>query len=292
MENQTPIDPQIPTSNGATMPMVTPPQTKNIIPVILLVVVGLVIGAVILSITLKPNNNDDEEKQKVTNKETEFSQKYQIELVSGNGTNVGDELKIKDEHFYVISNDGTTAVLFAKYNLEVGSDCILNGPPACTEIEKPSGIQNNNALGYDAAASYDANRYGVVPFSSTNYWFEDYSIGGYTIYVYDDNASIKTYVDKYEAYLEDLGLKVNESRLIKNEELAALGCNIDDFDCAVSSYNWVYSTSYWLGSVNIIGDSFVWAVESDGSVGYFNNPTLNTHYGVRPVIIISSSSIK
>lgn len=42
--------------------------------------------------------------------------------VSGDGTNIGDEIACGTEHFYVISNDGENIRMMAKYNLYVGND--------------------------------------------------------------------------------------------------------------------------------------------------------------------------
>jgi hypothetical protein len=213
-----------------------------------------------------------------------------VELVSGDGTQVGDELKIGEEHFYVVSNDGTNAVLFAKYNLEVGK--IYTKEPTyftLVDIESPSGLQNEKALGY---VNVDAEYYGVVPFSSSSYWHSgniksEYGTS-YPVYVYDDNASIKAYVDNYADYLEELGISIKEARLIKREELLGIGCNTEMGQSCKSAPCWVYSTTYWtgiatssssIGRVNSIGD---WS-------SYLYN--IDTGAGVRPVIVISSSEI-
>lgn len=215
-----------------------------------------------------------------------------ISIVSGDGNKVGDELKIGEEHFYVVSNDGTEAVLLAKYNLEVGSNCIYNSGYQCTSIENPSGLQSEKALGFTSSGYNTTGNYGVLPFSSTNYWYSsglksEYGTS-YPAYVYDDNSSIKTHVDNYKTYLEELGLTVEEARLIKYEELVGLGCSGDDFTCTTSQYDWVYSTTYWSSSA--YNHNFVRSVSSNGDFDY------RYYYsdfacGVRPVIVISSSAI-
>ena len=94
-----------------------------------------------------------------------------ISIVSGDGTKVGDELKIGEEHFYVVSNNGKNAVLLAKYNLEVGKRHTLeSGSWVFVDIENPSGLQNDKALG---CVSGGTEYYAVVPFSSTNYWYNN-----------------------------------------------------------------------------------------------------------------------
>ena len=213
-----------------------------------------------------------------------------IEVLSGDGTKAGDELRIGKEHFYVISNDGTNITLLAKYNLEVGKRYTKeSGSWALADIENPSGLQNDKALGW---VSGGTEYYAVIPFSSTDYWYNnglksEYGTS-YPAYVYDDNASIKTYVDNYAEYLEELGLTIEEARLIKQEELVGLGCDVGNRTCTTSQYDWVYATSYWSGSA--FDFSGVWRVSSDGrfaGCGY----DYDSICGVRPVIVISSSEI-
>ena len=215
-----------------------------------------------------------------------------IEVLSGDGTKAGDELRIGKEHFYVISNDGTNITLLAKYNLEVGSNCVYNGDYTCTEIENPTGLQSEKALGYTSSGYNTNGNYGVVPFSSTIYWYSsglksEYGTS-YPAYVYDDNASIKNYVDNYAEYLEELGLTIEEARLIKQEELVGLGCKAGNLTCTTSQYDWVYATSYWSGSARANRD--VWRVLSNGGFvsDFYSSSSAS---GVRPVIVISSSEI-
>ena len=214
-----------------------------------------------------------------------------IEVLSGDGTKAGDELRIGKEHFYVISNDGTNITLLAKYNLEVGKRYTKeSGSWALADIENPSGLQNDKALGW---VSGGTEYYAVLPFSSTDYWYNnglksEYGTS-YPAYVYDDNASIKTYVDNYAEYLEELGLTIEEARLIKQEELVGLGCDVGNRTCTTSQYDWVYATSYWSGSA--YDNSRVWVVYSDGNFGGSNSYNFATFNGVRPVIVISSSEI-
>lgn len=223
-----------------------------------------------------------------------ISAKYEtpspISIVSGDGTNVGDELAVGEEHFYVVSNDGTNAVLMAKYNLEVGKRYTKeSGSWQLIEIDNASGLQNEKALGWIGGAT---EYYGVVPFSSTNYWYSsglksEYGTS-YPAYVYDDNASIKTYVDNYAEYLEELGLTIEEARLIKQEELVGLGCDASNWTCTTSQYDWVYATTYWSGSADI--SNTVWSVISYGLFVDYDYDNGNSN-GVRPVIVISSSEI-
>jgi hypothetical protein len=235
-----------------------------------------------ISITLEMNWVEADGTEKIVDQET-------LELVSGDGTHVGDELKIGNEHFYVVSNDGVDVVLLAKYNLEVGNKFIDEfGMWMEAEIENPSGLQNENMLGYVSGLT---EYYGVVPFSSTNYWYgnglkSEYG-QSYPAYVYDDNASIKVYVDDYAEYLGGLGLTIKEARLIKQEELIELGCSVENHKCNEAP-SWIYNISYWSGTAS--DEDTVFVVDYYGYIagkfyGDYNEA------GVRPVIVILSSEI-
>ena len=213
-----------------------------------------------------------------------------VSIVSGDGTKVGDEIKIGEEHFYVISNDGTNVSLLAKYNLEVGKRYTKEfGSWQLVEIDNASGLQNEKALGFVSGAT---EYYGVLPFSSTNYWYSnglksEYGTS-YPAYVYDDNASIKTYVENYAVYLEGLGLTIEEARLIKQEELVGLGCDASKITCTTSQYDWVYTTTYWSGSAD--NNYGLLRVISSGTF-FNNNYNYDLNNGVRPVIVIPASEI-
>ncbi len=43
-------------------------------------------------------------------------------VISGTGSNIGDEIACGTEHFYVLDNDGSNIKMLAKYNLYVGAD--------------------------------------------------------------------------------------------------------------------------------------------------------------------------
>ena len=202
---------------------------------------------------------------------------YQI--ISGDLNTVGSVIKIADEEFYVVGNEDDSHVkLLSKYNLNVGN----NMEP------ETEGIQNSYAIGYYNESSSFVN-YGysaTIPFSSTNYWYDGSNLiptygTSYPAYIYDDNASIKTYVDNYVYYLETQGVRVT-GRLIKQEELISLGCDVSNQSCS-SAPTWVYQTSFWSGSA--VNDSYVSVVETTGE--FINlRCSVNRVIGVRPLIIL------
>ena len=199
---------------------------------------------------------------------------------------VGDPVKIGNEEFYVVSNDGTDLVLLAHYNLNVGSN-----PKG-----EATGLQDPDVVGYKSGKT----TYGNMAFSSTKYWNDNgslksdypgsfcstYTAGTNCAYVYDSNSNLKTYVDAYKTALEGMGVTIKDARLMKVEEAYALGCGNGAWSCKNSPANapsWVYETSYWLGSA--YNTSTLWLIISDGGFAYSNSSS-DYHYGVRPVIVI------
>ncbi len=172
-----------------------------------------------------------------------------IKVVSGDGTKTSDEVCIGKECFYVMSSDENSVTMLAKMNI--------------TTDTTPK--QSSSAP--------------TVAFSSSGYW------GSVTenTYVYDSNSIIYNYVENYKAYLENQGVEIEDVRLIKMEELNALGCS--DTSCK-SAPSWVYRTSYWSGETLGGTSESVKLVNHMGNIVWtmcYNDAA----FGVRPVIIIS-----
>ena len=138
-----------------------------------------------------------------------------VRVVSGDGTQVGDEVCIDTECFYVISSTDDDVTMFAKYNLYVGY--ILDFNWNTSIIENSLGIQNEIARGWISDFSDSKPIIGIKPFSSTNYWSS--SVTEYPAYVYNENSYLYEYVENYKDYLEGLGIIIQEVRLISQEEL-------------------------------------------------------------------------
>ena len=207
-------------------------------------------------------------------------------IISGDLETVGSEVAIGDEHFYIISSDKDSVTMLAKYNLEVGNVCTSS--TSCTPIENPLGLQNSTMIGYPTNGSYP--RYGTTAFSSTNYWYDGSALKSeygtsYPAYVYDSNSTLYNYVESYRTYLESQGAEIEEARLIKYEELTALGCSSSSMSCS-SAPSWVYATTYWSGAVS--GVIHVWMVGSTGSFKRDFHYTDDYVLGVRPVIVLKS----
>ena len=202
-----------------------------------------------------------------------------VTVVSGDGTQVGNEVCIKNECFYVISSTDSTVTMLSKYNLYVGGE-YNSGWTAYGD--EATGIQDSTMLGY---VSGQTIRKGTTKFSNTNYWSS--TVSSYPTYVYDSNSTLYSYVENYKTYLSTLGVTPTEARLITKEELEGLGCIVSSGSCS-GAPSWVYSTTYWSGSAN--SSNFVWLVSGNGSFGN-NFFSIDCNYGCRPVITISRSLI-
>ena len=218
------------------------------------------------TITIENISNDIEIKKK----------ELVAKLVSGEIDEVGSEVCIGEECFYVIYSDETTVTMLAKYNLYVGGEYNSSWTAYGNEA---TGKQDSTMLGYVSGQSI---RNGTTAFSSPTLKGSNYS---------DYSGSIvEGYVNNYKTILEeDYGVDVVEARLITKDELTSdeIGCSDTNYTCKRSAYPWIYSTSYWSGSA--FNASNVWIVFSNGDfydIDYSNGRS----FGVRPVIIISKSN--
>ena len=186
-------------------------------------------------------------------KDIEVKFKEQVaKLKKGSINEIGSEVCIEEECFYIISNNGSTITMLSKMNITLD-----NNP-----------VQSTTA--------------GKTAFSSTNYW----SSTTYPVYVYNSNSNLYNYVENYKNYLEGLGVELNDSRLITIEELESIGCSSSTYTCSKEK-SWVYETDYWSGSAK--SSTNLWRVYSGNSLHY--NSYTNDYYGIRPVIEIDVSEI-
>ena len=197
-----------------------------------------------------------------------------VKVVSGSGTNTGDEVCFASECFYVISSDENTITMLSKYNLYVGG---YFQSSTWTEYGvEATGLQEENMKGYAVGQTV---RKGTLAFSNVD---STYS-----------GSIVEGYVNNYKnTIIEEFGLNIIDARLITIEELSSnkIGCVKDDGTCETSDFEWIYSTSYWTGSV--YSPTSLWTVYSDGDL--FADSRYNHAYsfGVRPVIVIKKSDIE
>ena len=153
-----------------------------------------------------------------------------VKVISGDGTQVGNEVCIGEECFYVISSDTDSVTMLSKMNI--------------TLEDNP--IQSSSA--------------GTKVFSSSTQKGTNYS---------DYNGSISEgYVNNYNSYLIKQGVTPIEARLITKDELTSedIGCSKDDNSCS-NAPSWINSTFYWTGSAN--GTNHVWCIYNDSITSFF-----------------------
>ncbi|MBR1385908.1 MAG: leucine-rich repeat protein [Bacilli bacterium] len=202
----------------------------------------------------------------------------------------GDIIKIDKEEFYVIDNDRTNdkIKMISVYNLKVGDiyDSEGNKIGSYTNNDDGYGRQSSEANGRVRDANANVN--GVVTFSDINYWNEkvgeglEYE-GEYCTYtgdtncanVYDSNSNLYQYIESYRNYLTNLGVEIDEARLMTLEEKT-------NFNSLVGTSSYLNQTSFWLATPT--SSTGIWAV---GFSGIFDGESSydSISCGVRPLII-------
>lgn len=196
-------------------------------------------------------------------------------VVSGSGTNIGDEINCASENFYVYKVDGEVIKMLSKYNLQVGNSTNSFYPPSSeTYLQSP-----------DTKICFDSPR-------STHKAAVKFSTGS-TVY---SGSIAENYVGKYKDKLLSLGVPVLDATLITKDEVTQLGCTTSEASgCSSSNYPFVYSTSYWTKSVSTYDSTTVYQVSnkssSIGGVIYTASANSDSSSGIRPVIVINKSSI-
>ena len=208
-----------------------------------------------------------------------------VNVVSGTGYNVGDEVCIDTECFYVISSNDDTVTMFSKYNLMVGSKMLkVDGNVKVVNLDSVTGIQDSTARGWIIDFSETNPIIGMNVFSLDSYWSSTTST--YPAYVYNENSVLFKYVENYKNYLISLGVNLIDARLISYDELLSLGCDDTSKNC-VQAPSWVYYTSFWMGTA--FASDYVGLLNSNGGFSSFNY--IDSSSGVRPVIVIPKGSL-
>lgn len=178
---------------------------------------------------------------------------------------VGDEIALGDEHFYVISDNGNTVSALARYNITY--DLI--------PLQK-EGLTNN------------------IYFASYNYWIENRTLlkeygENFPAYVYDEKSNLYPYIQNYQAYLVSLGYKSVQATLMSYEQAIMLGCTggYGEKRSCENAPNWVYSISYWLGSTPNFDQ--MWMIY-DSNLSYVTF-SVDKYNGIRPVITINKTEL-
>jgi len=212
-----------------------------------------------------------------------------VDSADDTGSTVGvidtsDVVTCGTESFYVMDNNGSNVTMLSKYNLNVGDNAYTGDT---------LGIQSQN-VGWSNSGDDYVNMYGEVPFSNELYW------GAATGYVYGPQSNLAQYVTAYQTYLTGtVGVNSATATIMSFDQVVDLGCGAEDYSCS-GAPSWVYSTSYWLGSVMDGEEASV-----DPTTGHYNTIYLitgggwgsNPHdqaaiFGVRPVVTVSINDIQ
>ena len=212
-------------------------------------------------------------------------------IITKTGENIGDEVCIESECFYILDNEGDKLKLFAKYNLYIGN--IFDGTNVIT-IDNPTGLQSQDALGLKVvnnAAIYPS--IGAIAFSEKD-----------NVY---STSLVKKYAEEYLQKLSLFNLDISNItvKLIDKTEIEKLinkgnSLNYGPLSTSASDLTgkeWIYSTSYWTMTSYTSSNYSVWYMLSNGNLNYdysatdsrYNN---NKYYGVRPVLVVDKDLIK
>ena len=177
---------------------------------------------------------------------------------------LGDEVCIGNECFYVLTNDGTNIRMLSKYRIDVSDN-----------TTRKDRLQNTGTL--------------ITVFSSS-------TIKGTNPNSYEGSI-VEDLVGDYKATLEGLGATISESTLLSYDEVTAAPFNCQEYEEGSCSpaYSWLYKDGntttaiHWTRSAYSDDTNFVWIVDLGGNV-YDSNISYNDH-GVRPVIGIPTSAL-
>ena len=198
------------------------------------------------------------------------------QLVSGDLDTIGSIVKIENEEFYVIGKEDDYHIkLLSKYNLGAGIG-----------FDTPTNKQDETAKGWCEGCPMPAK--GAIAFASTSYWAED--IPSTEKYVYNENSLLYPHVQNYVSFLNEQDVKVT-GRLMSKKDLEDLvndgnhldGGHLTDTASNIEGKEWVFATSYWLGSAYL--NDYVWMIASES-----NTTTwawgVDVTWGIRPVIVL------
>lgn len=199
-----------------------------------------------------------------------------VTFVSGNGENVGDELCIGTECFYVLDYDGSNYTLFAKYNLYTGRICKSSKDSDCSMISSSDseyGHQSNKAVG-------DKN--GFPTYGTLTYTEAVSAMNNYSTFINET----------YNMHVTSRGINLDEL-------VDTIGCTVgytNNHGCDITvnnnvKYDWITNTTFWTGAKD---GNDPYLVGGDGFFKALNGTNLTniSMRGARPVVVVPVSDIK
>lgn len=220
---------------------------------------------------------------------------------------LSDEICIREECFYVLSNENNAVKMLAKYNLDTGLNCVTSSHTgtftsslnslACEDITGTQLRQNINARGFITYPGLTMVSYGGVNYNASD---------------------INSKLDEYVSYLNSLANANYTATLITIDEIehasgrdfeeyvikpsaspkSSLNSNIGNLTGIGEKYyylfqikdvpDWMYSNSYWTNTSS--GTDAMYAVTSTGLVSDFTYAT-SGEFGIRPLITVSLEDV-
>ncbi len=219
-----------------------------------------------------------------------------IDIITGTGKNLGDEVAIGDEHFYILSYDGEEIRMLAKYGLDIDVECVplmamgntresfpevtCKIRPTSTGLQssKVSGITNHGeAIVGTPYATY--KKYGKYPSSYQGSMAEEYV-----------NKYVELLKKKYNANVTGDLVNAMDLNIIEREMPVETKVQVDyepNTDWIPKKVKWFFDLTYW---TKVAYDyEFVAEVNSEGYIDeyYVGNVT-----AIRPVIVVSVDNLK
>ena len=186
-----------------------------------------------------------------------------VDANSNGEAELGDEVCIGNECFYVLTNDGTNIRMLAKYRIDASDNT--------TRKER---FQNTGTL--------------TTEFSSE-------TIKGTDLTSYEGSIA-EDLVEDYKTTLEGLGATISGATLLSHDEVIAapFNCQVRVANSCNPTYSWLYkdgnttASNHWTRSANTGLSKTVWSVRTSGDEGYFS---YHVTIGVRPVVTIATSAL-
>ncbi len=197
-------------------------------------------------------------------------------------TDIGTELIIAEESFYVVSSNSSETVLLSKYDINTTSNSQVRGSEATREIFSASGYWDGCKFNGSECTSSPSGL--LSPYNNGGKSYCLSSSGTNCADVFDSNSYIYNAVTSYANKIAtSIGISV-EGRLLRLEEAyAMMNSESASAQSAVKDKNNSY---YWLGSP--ITKSNIWLVSFTGR---FDNYFFDAGRNIRPVIIVNTNAL-
>ena len=176
---------------------------------------------------------------------------------------LGDEVCIGNECFYVLTNDGTNIRMLAKYRID-----------ASNNTTRKDRLQNTGTL---TTVFSNETIHGTNPNSY-------------------EGSIVEDLVGDYKTTLEGLGATISEATLLTESEVTSSPFNCTDSTGSCNpTYSWLYKDGnttgdeHWTRSAFSSNSLYVWFVHNMGAV--YSSKYSVTFNGVRPVIGIATSAL-